>query len=91
MRNHFMTRRTKLSRRAQAFADCLLPEVRQTTLDSMYNSEHALLTKNSSFPTATPVVVIDPRFLPELRNLPDDVLDFAGAIDDVSYSSCARI
>lgn len=39
---------------------------------------------------ASPVVVLDPKFLPELRNLPDDVLDFAGAIDEVSCSSITR-
>lgn len=34
--------------------------------------------------TESPVIVVSPKYLNELKRLPDDVLSFAKAIDEVS-------
>lgn len=45
-----------------------------------------------AFDTESPVVVVAPRFLKELKDLPDDVVSFSDAIEEVTIapSSCGR-
>lgn len=45
---------------------------------------------NHGSDTEKDVVVVAPRFLKELKDLPDDVLSFAGAIEDVSLTPPGR-
>ncbi|KAJ4390066.1 hypothetical protein N0V93_007539 [Gnomoniopsis smithogilvyi] len=57
---------------------------------SMYGKAYVILKKSMGLcrlpvPRPSPVVMVDPKFLPELRNLPDHVLDFAGAIDEMMH------